>query len=367
MMGRMLRDEELERSNSAGENANGPLCVGALAPDFQWIDDDGRSICLRDLRGQPVLLAFFAPEWDPAREHQLWAYNEVLKRLPSGGTVLGLAHEGQWCEIMLDGEGSMRFPLLGNLGTEGEIARRFGVVGSQAIFVIDESGVVRWRHVATDGMLVHLDELTQALSAVPERRTVTRREFLATTFAVSLALTILPRIGRAHDGAGEAEAADASVRPIALNVNGRDYAVMLEPRVTLLDALRERMALPGTKKGCDHGQCGACTVHIDGRRVNACLTLAMQAEGARIVTIEGLARDGVLHPVQEAFIRHDGFQCGYCTPGQIMSAVACIEEGHAGSDAEVSEWMSGNICRCGAYNGIRAAIADARTKHRRPA
>ena len=218
-MGRMLRDEELEARDSASEYPDSPLPVGALAPDFHWVDDDGRPARLHDLRGQPVLLAFFAPQWDPAREHQLWAYNEVLKRLPSGGTVLGLAHEGQWCEIMLDGEGSMRFPLLGNLGVEGDIARRYGAVGAQAIFVIDESGVVRWRHVATDGMLVQLDDLTHALSAVPERRSVTRREFLATTLAVSIALTVLPRIGRAQGGAGESAAAEASVRPITLHVN----------------------------------------------------------------------------------------------------------------------------------------------------
>jgi xanthine dehydrogenase YagT iron-sulfur-binding subunit len=192
-----------------------------------------------------------------------------------------------------------------------------------------------------------------------------RRTFLKTVGAGGVAAGVL---GNAPaDAQSGVNAVGPGAVPVTLNVNGRSLRLQIEPRVTLLDALRERMALPGTKKGCDHGQCGACTVHIDGRRVNACLTLAMQAEGARIVTIEGLARDGVLHPVQEAFIRHDGFQCGYCTPGQIMSAVACIEEGHAGSDAEVSEWMSGNICRCGAYNGIRAAIADARAKNRRPA
>jgi xanthine dehydrogenase YagT iron-sulfur-binding subunit len=135
--------------------------------------------------------------------------------------------------------------------------------------------------------------------------------------------------------------------------------VAVDPRTTLLDALRERMGMTGTKKGCDHGQCGACTVHLNGRRVNSCLVLAMQAEGDKITTVEGLAKGDDLHPVQAAFIEHDGFQCGYCTPGQIMSAVALIKEGHTGSDDEIREWMSGNICRCGAYPGILAAVKEA--------
>ncbi|SCW85670.1 xanthine dehydrogenase YagT iron-sulfur-binding subunit [Rhizobium mongolense subsp. loessense] len=147
---------------------------------------------------------------------------------------------------------------------------------------------------------------------------------------------------------------------LRLDINGASHALAADPRVTLLDALREHLALTGTKKGCDHGQCGACTVHIDGRRVLACLTLAAQAEGRQVTTIEGLAAaDGTLHPVQAAFLEHDAFQCGYCTPGQIMSAVACIREGHAGSDSEIREYMSGNLCRCGAHNSIVAAVREA--------
>ncbi|MEX6508485.1 (2Fe-2S)-binding protein [Jiella sp. M17.18] len=152
----------------------------------------------------------------------------------------------------------------------------------------------------------------------------------------------------------------ASLRSMELNINGALHAVTLEPRVTLLDALREHLGLTGTKKGCDQGQCGACTVHVDGERVLACLTLAVQAEGKAVTTIEGLAgKDGAPHPVQQAFLEEDAFQCGYCTPGQIMSAVACIEEGHAGSDDEIREFMAGNLCRCGAYNGIVAAVKKA--------
>ncbi|MEI9408021.1 (2Fe-2S)-binding protein [Mesorhizobium sp. Cs1299R1N1] len=147
--------------------------------------------------------------------------------------------------------------------------------------------------------------------------------------------------------------------PVHLDINGQRHTLELEPRVTLLDALRDRLGLTGTKKGCDHGQCGACTVHVDGERVLACLTLAAQAAGRTITTIEGLAREGELHPVQAAFLEQDAFQCGYCTPGQIMSAVACIREGHAGSDEEIREYMAGNLCRCGAYPHIVAAVRQA--------
>jgi xanthine dehydrogenase YagT iron-sulfur-binding subunit len=148
---------------------------------------------------------------------------------------------------------------------------------------------------------------------------------------------------------------------IGLTVNGERRAVDLEdPRVTLLDLLRERLDLTGTKKGCDRGQCGACTVLVNGRRINSCLTLALSLDGAEVVTIEGLADGGELHPVQAAFIAHDGFQCGFCTPGQIMSAVGLIEEGQAGGDPErIREGMSGNICRCGAYRGITEAVLEA--------
>jgi xanthine dehydrogenase YagT iron-sulfur-binding subunit len=154
-------------------------------------------------------------------------------------------------------------------------------------------------------------------------------------------------------------AGTASV-PVPLQINGRRHVVALEPRVSLLDALREHLDLTGSKKGCDQGTCGACTVWIDGRRVLACLTLAMAASGHEITTIEGLADGEQLHPMQSAFVRHDAFQCGYCTPGQIMSAIKLIEEGHAGSDEDIREFMSGNICRCAAYPNIRAAIRDVR-------
>ena len=149
--------------------------------------------------------------------------------------------------------------------------------------------------------------------------------------------------------------------PLTLTINGETRAIALDdPRVTLLDLLRERLHLTGTKKGCDRGQCGACTVLVDGRRLNSCLALAVSHDGASITTIEGLARGDILHPVQAAFIEYDGFQCGFCTPGQIMSAVGLIAEGHAGDDPErIREGMSGNLCRCGAYAGIVEAVVEA--------
>jgi xanthine dehydrogenase YagT iron-sulfur-binding subunit len=145
-----------------------------------------------------------------------------------------------------------------------------------------------------------------------------------------------------------------------LKINGAAHSLKIDPRTSLLDLLREHLQLTGSKKGCDHGQCGACTVLINGRRINSCLSLAIVHEGDEVVTIEGLAKGDQLHPMQAAFVEHDGFQCGYCTPGQICSAVACVNEGHAKDDAQIREWMSGNLCRCGAYPNIVDAIKQAR-------
>jgi xanthine dehydrogenase YagT iron-sulfur-binding subunit len=153
--------------------------------------------------------------------------------------------------------------------------------------------------------------------------------------------------------------AGPGVRTIWLTVNGRTRELRIEPRVSLLDALREHLALTGSKKGCDQGTCGACTVWVDGSRVLACLTLAIACEGREVTTIEGMSDGDRLHPMQESFIAHDAFQCGYCTPGQIMSAVALLDEGHS-ADGEIAEWMSGNLCRCAAYPNIRAAIREVR-------
>ncbi len=190
---------------------------------------------------------------------------------------------------------------------------------------------------------------------------LSRRGILGGTAA---GLATIPLAARAAPPAQNSPATPPPIRTpetqdITLQVNGRRIPLAVEPRTSLLDTLREQAGLTGTKKGCDRGSCGACTVHIDGRRVVSCLTLAIRCQGRAVTTIEGLAIGDELHPMQAAFLEHDGFQCGYCTPGQIMSAAALIEEGHAGSPAEIREWMSGNICRCGAYPNIIAAIQTA--------
>ena len=194
---------------------------------------------------------------------------------------------------------------------------------------------------------------------------LTRRGLLGST-AGGLALLPIADRAQAIPASPVSHPADTATalpqQDITLLINGQRMELTVEPRTSLLDVLREQAGLTGTKKGCDHGSCGACTVHLDGRRVVSCLTLAVRCQDKAITTIEGLTVNGDLHPVQAAFMDHDAFQCGYCTPGQIMSAVALIDEGHTGSPAEMREWMSGNICRCGAYPNIVDAIHDAATR-----
>ena len=186
-----------------------------------------------------------------------------------------------------------------------------------------------------------------------------RRDFLKqSSLLTALALTPITVIRAAESNWDEKIASALEKLPVSLEINGRMFNLSLEPRVTLLDLLREQLALTGNKKGCDHGQCGACTVLVNGRRINSCLTLAIMQDGKKVTTIEGLGSIEKLHPLQEAFIKHDGFQCGYCTSGQILSGVAVIREGHAGSEEEIREYMSGNICRCGCYTHIVDAIMD---------
>jgi xanthine dehydrogenase YagT iron-sulfur-binding subunit len=200
-------------------------------------------------------------------------------------------------------------------------------------------------------------------SKMPEyQTTISRRDLMRNSaMAAAAGAAIVP-----VDSAGATESTSKQFEALAVvhvEINGVDHQLELQPRVTLLDMLRERLQLTGTKKGCNRGECGACTVLLDGRRVNACLVLAVATDGRKVTTIEGLADGPHLHPVQQAFIDHDAFQCGFCTCGQIMSAVGCIAEGHTGSNTEIREWMSGNICRCSAYPQIAAAVeAAAREK-----
>jgi xanthine dehydrogenase YagT iron-sulfur-binding subunit len=195
-----------------------------------------------------------------------------------------------------------------------------------------------------------------------EPQSVDRRRFLG----VSVSTAAFPFVGKALEGAAAqpvAVANNESRVSVSLSINGDAYQLGLDVRTSLLDALREHIGLTGSKKGCDHGQCGACTVHIDGVRVLSCLTLAIAAQGHQVSTVEGLARaDGPLHPMQQAFVDNDAFQCGYCTPGQIMSAIGCVREGHAGDDDMIREYMSGNLCRCAAYPNIVSAVAQAKAQ-----
>jgi xanthine dehydrogenase YagT iron-sulfur-binding subunit len=199
----------------------------------------------------------------------------------------------------------------------------------------------------------------QTENPAPLRRTSRRRFLIAT--ASSAALPAIARTLTSESARGQELRDSRGVASVLLRVNGKEHSVSVDVRTTLLDALREHLHFTGSKKGCDHGQCGACTVLVDGRRVLACLTLTASVEGCAITTIEGLATaDGTLHPMQQAFIDHDALQCGYCTPGQIMSAIGCVGEGHARDDAEIREFMSGNLCRCAAYPNIVGAITQAK-------
>jgi xanthine dehydrogenase YagT iron-sulfur-binding subunit len=246
-------------------------------------------------------------------------------------------------------------------------AALFGLRGDRdALFVLDPDGLVRFAHAA-DGALA--GTLTDALAAAgaaiaakPRPTTFTRREWTLTCLVAGFAIAVFPGCrprtrARTREATPAAPTAPAPTElDVVLRVNGSPRQLRLDARASLLDTLRERLGLTGTKKGCDMGQCGACTVLVGGRRVLSCLTLAALAQDQDITTIEGLAHGDQLHPLQAAFVEHDALQCGYCTPGQIMSAAGLLAEGHAQTDDDVREQMSGNLCRCGAYPNIVAAI-----------
>ena len=384
------REPSSDSRAAALSRAGGPAIPGCgdEAPDLDLVTAGGTAR-LSDFRGSPVILVFHPPHWDPARSEHVETYNRLIASLPgiAGARLLSIGADGPWRELSFPGE-TLTLAVLTDPNAAGAV--RYGVAGTAAVFVIDAQGIVRWSSVATTGgALPEPLAVARAISALarplvedgdrarncdvrsagPGDRerplACTRRDFVATALAAAFVLALAPLEARAEAVAGSLtpKRATASTRPVRLTVNGRELTLQIEPRVTLLDALREHAGLTGTKKGCDHGQCGACTVHIDDRRELSCLTFAVMQEGKRITTIEGLAGEAQLHPVQQAFIAHDGFQCGYCTSGQIMSAAAVLEEPWGPSDDDVREAMSGNICRCGAYPGIVAAVQEARRAH----
>ena len=325
----------------------------ALALDFV-LPDGSRAA---DWRGRPLIIAFAPDEWNPARAQQNELWSELAARF--GARTLD-ATTDEWHAF----------------ANAGAVAAKFGVRGQRAVFVLDESGHIFWQwssmseEVAPGEVLAALE----ALQSAQPKSGLSRRSFLAATLAASAVLALSTRGAGARNRNELTPPAPNDARfksaqtydktdtiAVQLRVNGQARTLQIEPRVALLDALREYLGLTGSKKGCDHGQCGACTVHVDGERQLSCLMLAVMAQGREITTIEGLAGGDELHPMQLAFVRNDAFQCGYCTPGQIMSAVALQKEGGDGSDAEIREGMSGNLCRCAAYPNIVAAIRAVRT------
>ena len=319
---------------------------------------------LFEQRGRPIILAFAPSEWNPAQAHQSEIFARLSQEFDSSEALTEAAPQA-WH----------------SLDYRGELAAYLGVTGQRALLLLDEEGVLRWQTVVEPGQEIRTGQILAALQALhPEPEVVSntgttskietatsgmsRRTFVTATLAAA-ALLALPTMAVAAPDDTFASPTPTDDRPamlpIELNINGKNHRLQLDPRTALLDALRENLHLTGTKKGCDHGQCGACTVHLDGHSALSCLTLAVMAQGKTITTIEGLAKGDTLHPMQAAFIKHDAFQCGYCTPGQIMSATALLADPHTrhGSAVEIREAMSGNLCRCAAYPNIIAAIEEA--------
>jgi xanthine dehydrogenase YagT iron-sulfur-binding subunit len=326
----------------------------------------------------PVVVAF-APGWavEGGRTGDLASIRAELRGL--GAVLVVFSDSGVW-SFRPDDDIERWSPR--DLDVDSEVSRIASLYGVTrdldgawplTVFVLDTDGLVRFTETQSmDGTTAPERTLLEALSAAgqsvtsrtPCAITLSRRELVIASLVAGFVLSFgfgcnRPKPVERHDGSTGPSPGENEI-DLVLNINKVDRKIRIDPRVSLLDALRERLELPGTKKGCDHGQCGACTVLIDDRRVCSCLTLAVAAQGAKIQTIEGLAQGDTLHPIQEAFVTLDAFQCGYCTPGQIMSAVGLLSEGHAHSDDEVREHMSGNLCRCGAYPNIVAAVQRAR-------
>jgi xanthine dehydrogenase YagT iron-sulfur-binding subunit len=323
----------------------------------------------RRTRGEPRVLAFLHDGLGHERPAELGAIRAELRGL---GAELVVVSPARVWRVRADDPPEPLATTGDALATKlAAAAACCGVrPGDDAVFVIDGRGVVRFTHrIHRRGSAVWA-RLSEALAIAGrgvhardarQRVLFTRREWAMTCLVVGCATAFLTgcKQQRPTDRGTPAEPAPSDVE-VTLRINGKRHQLTLDPRSSLLDALRERIGLTGTKKGCDMGQCGACTVLIGARRVASCLTLAVMAQGKDITTIEGVADGGTLHPMQRAFVEHDALQCGYCTPGQIMSAIGLLGEGRATTDDEVREQMSGNLCRCGAYPNIIAAIQAAR-------
>jgi xanthine dehydrogenase YagT iron-sulfur-binding subunit len=340
-----------------------PIEIGMVAPSFVLHGDGRPPLSSSESRGRPWVLAF-ARRWSPGVDSD--ALRAQLRGL--GAILFIVSDAGVW-SFRPDDDVELSAGPSPRLRRElDELGARCGVDPDEdGVLVVDGDGIVRFAQAPSDDLTSSLagalDAAGRELLGLPPRPGITRRDWAVMSLVAGFALVLFAGCrGRgAERPAQTVVTAEAGIEiEIVLRINGQDRRLRIDPRVSLLDALREHLALTGARKGCDHGQCGACTVLRDGHAVNACLTLAVAAEGSEITTIEGLAKGEHLHPVQAAFIAHDAFQCGYCTSGQIMSAVALLAEGRARTGDEVRQQMSGNLCRCGAYPNIIAAIQAAR-------
>ena len=338
-----------------------PIAVGMVAPSFVLHGDARRPLSSSEARGRPWVLAFVR-RWTPGSDA-----GAIRAQLRGLGAILVIASDAGVWSFRPDDEVELSAGTSPRLRRElDDLGARCGVdPGEDGVFVVDEDGIVRFAQAPsgelTSALAGALEAAGRELLGLPPRSGITRRDWAVMSLVAGFGLVLFQGCrGRGPERPAPVVAKAGTEVDVVLRINGQDRRLRVDARVSLLDALREQLSLTGTRKGCDHGQCGACTVLRDGQAVNACLTLAVAAEGAEITTIEGLARGDQLHPVQAAFIAHDAFQCGYCTSGQILSAVALLRDGRAKTDDEVRQQMSGNLCRCGAYPNIIAAIQAAR-------